>query len=112
MENKLSGTCGKPEEENGKCTAIVVPMFLAETLEEQIKLKSAEQDLVEASFIMHKFHIAKKTFQNWACKLPKSYYVVAFNNTKWYFLSKMLGLKSIVKRLHNHIKKPHQHTAA
>jgi hypothetical protein len=112
MENKLQGTSGNCGEEEGKQTAIVVPMFLAETLEEQIKLKTAEQDLVEASFIMHKFHMVKKTFQNWACKLPKSYYVVAFNHQKLYFLSKMLGLKSIVKRLHNHIRKPHQHTAA
>src|SRR4051794_27322258 len=95
MEHNLKGIHGTDEgqlQENG---AIIIPIGLCKKLETAIEI----EDLVDETTVMQKFHLTKKTMRNYRSGKLRGCFTIAFNNSRWYFMSKLLGLKAIVARL-------------
>jgi hypothetical protein len=90
MQNNLKGIHGKAEVDYGNYKPIFVPMHIVKKIEAAVECSTIENDLVEEHTVLQKFHIAKKT--------PRCDYTVAFNKTRWFFMSKLLGLKNLFSR--------------
>jgi hypothetical protein len=88
---------GNMQESEGKKGAIIIPMSLCEKIETAIEKNTIESDLIEEHTVLTKFHITKKTLQN-SLKRLRGFYTTAFNGSRWWYLSKLLGLNNIVSR--------------
>jgi hypothetical protein len=82
---------GNNEGTDGNKGAIIVPISLCNTIKRAIEVN----DLVEEKEVLTKFHITKKTLQNRLRKLHR-YYTTAFNGSRWWRMSLLLGIKNIL----------------
>jgi hypothetical protein len=94
MEAHLKGNHGHLQETEGKTEAIIVPISLAHKLEEYVE----ENDLVDEHWVIKTFKITKKTLCNYISskKIPRCDYTVAFNKARFFFRSKLFGLKNLL----------------
>lgn len=94
MNYQLTGNGGNNEDNGGNVKSIFVPASLCKKIEAAIENDS---ELVDETTVLQKFKLTKKTLCNYISsrKIPRSYYTVAFNKSRWFFLNKLLGLKTI-----------------
>jgi hypothetical protein len=96
MEHHLKGIHGITEGNLQETGAIIIPIGLCKKIETAIET----EDLVDETTVMQKFHLTKKTMRNYLSSgRLKGCFSIAFNNSRWYCMSKLLGLKTIVARL-------------
>lgn len=95
MNHQLTGIDGDISGNGGKTGAIIIPFNLCVKIETAIQ----QDDLIDETTVLQKFRITKKTMANYICtgKL-RGCYTIAFNKSRWFFLSKLLGLKSLISR--------------
>lgn len=100
MQNNLTGIHGNSATNDGNYKPIFVPMHICKKIEDIVEAGAVESDLVEEITVLKKFHIAKKTLANYISshKIPRCDYTIAFNKTRWFFMSKLLGLKNLFSR--------------
>jgi hypothetical protein len=100
MQNTLTGIHGNNSAEIGTYKPIFVPMHICKKLEDIIEAGAINSDLVEEVTVLRKFHITKKTLANYLSsrKIPRCDYTIAFNKSKWFFMSKLMGLKNLFQR--------------
>lgn len=93
MNYQLMGKDGNYKDNDGNVKPIIVPDSLCRKIEAAIE----KDDLVDETTVLQKFKLSKKTLCNYISskRIPKSYYTVAFNKSRWFFLDKLLGLKSV-----------------
>lgn len=91
MNYQAMGNDGNETVNDGN-KAILIPSSLCSKIETAIDTA----DLVDETTVLQKFKMTKKTLCNYISskRIPRSYYTVAFNKSRWFFLDKLLGLKS------------------
>lgn len=92
MNYQLLGNDGNNQDKDGM-KPIIVPTSLSKRIEAAIE----SEGLIDETSVLQKFRMSKKTLCNYISskKIPRSYYTIAFNKSRWFFLDKLLGLKSV-----------------
>jgi hypothetical protein len=92
MDCQVKGKVRNETGNDGNMKPVLIPASLYKKIETAID----SSDLVDETTVLQKFKLSKKTLCNYISskRIPRSYYTIAFNKSRWFFLDKLLGLKS------------------
>lgn len=95
MNHQIVGNVGNNTDNGGNMRAVLIPETLCKKIEAAIE---NESELVDETTVLRKFRLTKKTLCNYISskKIPRGYYTIAFNKSRWFFINKLLGLKNII----------------